>query len=80
MLYGLEEGDTTPTTNLDTLIATIIANIGRELEARCEGEKKKMRENSLISPLESHRINDQEYGIDRTITLIRSITGISPTR
>lgn len=37
MLYGLEDGDRTPTHNLDTLVATIIANIGKELEAGCEG-------------------------------------------
>lgn len=30
----------------------------------------KLRENSLISPLESHRIDDQEYGWNSTLTAL----------
>lgn len=68
---------TIATEELDTLIATIIANIGRELEARCEGEKRKHN----CPPDDG---NDYDHGAwvayDRTLTIIRSITGISPTR
>lgn len=42
-----------------------------ELIAHLEGKRDELRENSLISPLESHRIDDQIYGINYTIRLIQ---------
>ena len=51
----------------DTLIEETIANIGRELEARCEERLDK------DTPIHNQ-------GLQEAITLIRSITGISHTR
>lgn len=96
---------------VDELVATIIANTGRELEARCE----ELDEYMAVKDSSSHRYqiprskkeewdtfmeipedDERSWDVpewaeridgmpvssfkDRTLTLIRSITGISPTR
>jgi len=68
MLYGIN----TPTPNLDEVVTTIIANIGRELEARCEDGK--------IGFTDERFRAGYNAAIDRTLTLIRDVTGISPTK
>jgi hypothetical protein len=64
--------------DLDTLVATIIANIGRELEARCENSKQELDDTMEGGSHVNLLIKSHNEGIDHTITLIRSITGISP--
>ena len=73
-------------------VAEVIANIGRELEARCEGEKTKIHEEDseawgykLLEEIGSccpgdDAANVAEHTFDRTLTIIRDVTGISPTR
>lgn len=46
---------------------------GRVVETLSK-ERVKLREQSLISPLESARISDQEYGFDRALQAITNIT------
>lgn len=69
------------------MLHTLIANIGRELEARCEIEKEELDHSRYCVlkqvPKEIASCGcwmAREETIDRTITIIRSITGISPTR
>ena len=59
-----------------------IANIGRELEARCEEDFALFNGYELShdqSGAECAQMGAELFK-DRTLTLIRSITGISPTR
>ena len=79
---GLQDGTLTPE-KVDTLITTIITNIGRELEARCEGERVKEPDHAGYTRVEAGMYSyakGNNEAIDRTLTIIRSITGISPTR
>ena len=67
--------DTKALIEIRTLIATIIANLGRELEAQ-------LKEKSYIPWDYYHDTEGDKAYIDleSALTLIRSITGISPTR
>jgi hypothetical protein len=60
-------------------IAEAIANIGRELEARCAGvdEGEALFENDPDKKLSEGYTIGYNAAIDRILTLIRSITGIS---
>lgn len=60
--------------------ATIIANVGRELEARCEKSKQDLDDTMEGGSHVNLLIKSHNEGIDHILTLIRSITGISPTR
>ena len=61
--------------DLDRVVATIITNIGRELEAQ-------LKEKSYIPWDHYHDTEGDKAYIDleNAVTIIRSITGISPTR
>ena len=50
---------------------SILTTHSAHLVERLETGKKKLREHSLVSPLESYRINDMEYGFDQAIDIIR---------
>ncbi|HRF71054.1 MAG TPA: hypothetical protein PKV66_06465 [Candidatus Pelethenecus sp.] len=51
------------------IIIDFLTSHSTELLRKIEGLKnsKKMRERSLISPLESYRIDDQEYGFNQAL-------------
>jgi len=64
---------------LDEIVATLIANIGRELEARCENSKQELDDTMAGGSHINLLIKSHNEGIDRTITIIRDVTGNSPT-
>lgn len=57
------------------IILDFLTSHSTELLQKIEGLKnsKKMRERSLISPLESYRIDDQEYGFNQALDEVINI-------
>lgn len=56
-----------------TILTQDRQDIERVLVERAAARKIKLREDSLISPLENYRIDDQEYGFDIAITLVKEV-------
>ena len=65
---------------MDALVATIIANVGRELEASLQEEVRLSEHSVAINKQQQREYEVWQRAMCKAITLIRSITGISPTR